>query len=57
MQKFEALLDRLTARQHELIREAAGRPMVPPDGLLRKIAEIENVIAAVEAVMDEEREE
>jgi hypothetical protein len=53
MQKLEALLDRLRARQRELILEAAGRHMLPPDGLLRKIAELENVIAAVEAVMDE----
>ena len=54
MRKPEALLDRLTARQHELIREAAGRDMRPPDGLLRKIAELETAIAAVEAVRDEE---
>ena len=53
MHKLEALLDRLTTRQRELILEAAGRGMLPPDGLQRKIAELENVIAAVEAVMDE----
>ena len=54
MQKLEALLDRLTARQREIMLEAAGRDMLSPDGLLRKIAELENVIAAVEAVMDED---
>ncbi|WP_165937954.1 hypothetical protein [Methylobacterium segetis] len=55
MQKLEALLDRLKAHQRELILEAAERDMLPPDGMLRRIAELENVIAAVEAVADEER--
>ncbi|GEP08068.1 hypothetical protein MOX02_61060 [Methylobacterium oxalidis] len=55
MQKLEALLDRLKAHQRQLILEAAERDMLPPDSMLRRIAELENVIAAVEAVADEER--
>ncbi|WP_194075200.1 hypothetical protein [Methylobacterium durans] len=55
MQKLEALLNRLKAHQRELILEAAERAMLPPDSMLRRIAELENVIAAVEAVTDEER--
>lgn len=55
MQKLEALLDRLKAHRREIILEASERDMLPPDSMLRRIAELENVIAAVEAVADEER--
>ncbi|MER2267221.1 hypothetical protein [Methylobacterium oxalidis] len=55
MQKLDALLGRLKAHQRQLILEAAERDMLPPGSMLRRIAELENVIAAVEAVADEER--
>lgn len=52
--KLTALLDRLKARQRDLILEAAEVDMLPAASVLRQIAELENVIAAVEAVIDEE---
>ncbi|MDR7039874.1 hypothetical protein J2X36_004652 [Methylobacterium sp. BE186] len=55
MQKLEALLDRLKSHQRDLILEVAERDMLPPDSMLCRIAELENVIAAVEAVADEEQ--
>ncbi|MCJ2077884.1 hypothetical protein MKK68_19930 [Methylobacterium sp. E-016] len=55
MEKLDALLDRLKARQRDLIMEAAQYEMMPADSTLKRIAELENAIAAVEAVADEER--
>ncbi|MCJ2009151.1 MAG: hypothetical protein EOO77_46465 [Oxalobacteraceae bacterium] len=55
MDKLEALLDRLKTRQRDLIMEAAQYNTMPADSTLKRIAELENVIAAVEAVADEER--
>ncbi|GJD44925.1 hypothetical protein AFCDBAGC_2794 [Methylobacterium cerastii] len=55
MDKLEALLDRLKTRQRDLIMEAARYDTMPADSTLKRIAELENVIAAVEAVTDEER--
>ncbi|TXM66903.1 hypothetical protein FV226_22765 [Methylobacterium sp. WL12] len=55
MDKLEALLDRLKARQRDLIMEAAQYDTMPADSTLKRIAELENVIAAVEAVAHEER--
>ena len=55
MDKLEALLDRLKTRQRDLIMEAAQYDTMPADSTLKRIAELENVIAAVEAVADEER--
>lgn len=52
--KLDALLDRLKARQREIIIQAAEFDMLPPAGILRRIAELENAIAAVEAVTGEE---
>lgn len=52
--KLTALLDRLKARQRDLILAAAETDAVPAASVLRQIAELENVIAAVEAVADEE---
>ena len=54
MSKLDALLDRLKARQREIIIQAASFHMLPPTGVLRRIAELENAIAAVEAVTGEE---
>ena len=54
MSKLDTLLDRLKARQREIILQAAEFDMLPPEGVLRRIAELENAIAAVEAVAGEE---
>jgi hypothetical protein len=55
MPKLESLLDRLKARQRALIMEAAEHETMPADSTLRRIAELENAIAAVEAILDETR--
>ena len=55
MDKLEALLDRLKARQRALILEAAQYDTMPANSTLKPIAELENAIAAVEAVADEEK--
>ncbi|TXN29601.1 hypothetical protein FV232_24980 [Methylobacterium sp. WL30] len=55
METLARLLDRLKARQRDLIMEAAQYDTMPADSTLKRIAELENVIAAVEAVADEER--
>lgn len=54
MNKLEALLNRLKARQRDLILQAAEYDVMPADSTLKRIAELENAIAAVEAVADEE---
>jgi hypothetical protein len=50
--KLEALLGHLKTRQRGLIMEAAQYTL-PADSTLKRIAELENAIAAVEAVADE----
>ncbi|SFI84221.1 hypothetical protein [Methylobacterium brachiatum] len=52
--KLLALLDRLKAHQKELIFSAATSDCLPPANLIRRISELESMIAAVEAVADEE---
>ena len=54
--KLDALLARLKAFQRDLILIAADHDVIPAGSLLRQIAELENVIAAVEAVADEEED-
>lgn len=58
-QKSEAdlsgLLDRLKSAQRDLLLTAAQGTTVPSDGMLRKISELEGVIAATEALMQEEQ--
>ena len=54
MADLNTLLNRLKTRQRDLIMQAAQQEMMPPDGMLRQIAELENAIAAVEAVAGEE---
>lgn len=49
------LFDRLKALQRDLIFAAAEVDALPAASILRQIAELENAIAAVEAVADEER--
>jgi hypothetical protein len=49
------LLARLQQAQRDLIVSVAKTAMMPSDGTLRKIADLENTIAAVEALIQEER--
>ncbi|WP_375408951.1 hypothetical protein [uncultured Methylobacterium sp.] len=57
MTNLDTLLDRLKARQRDLIMEAAQSDTLPADSTLKRISELENAIAAVEAVADEEAKE
>jgi hypothetical protein len=50
---LRSLLDRLKGAQHALIEDAARQPGLPSTAIIRKIAELENVIAAVMALMEE----
>ncbi|MHC2018706.1 hypothetical protein [Methylobacterium sp. CM6247] len=54
MSTLVALLDRLKAHQHVLNVGAADHDTMPADSVLKRIAELENAIAAVEAMMAEE---
>ncbi|NEU13228.1 hypothetical protein G3T14_13955 [Methylobacterium sp. BTF04] len=54
MSDLGTLLDRLKGAQRDLILEAAKFAMLPPDSMLRRVADLENTIAAVEALMDEQ---
>ncbi|MGQ3676672.1 hypothetical protein ACT6QH_14390 [Xanthobacter sp. TB0139] len=53
--ELASLLERLKNAQRELVITAAKANTLPSDGMLRKISELEGVIAATEAVMEEER--
>jgi hypothetical protein len=53
--ELQALLGRLQAAQRELIVTAARAAMMPADGTLRRISDLENTIAAVEALIHEQR--
>jgi predicted RND superfamily exporter protein len=52
--KLNALLERLKAHQRTLILVMAEHDDLPARSALRQVAELENVIAAVEAVRAEE---
>src|SRR3954451_10564822 len=52
---LRSLLDRLKGAQHALIDEAARQPGLPSTAIIRRIAEIENAIAAVLALTEEPR--
>ncbi|KQO75206.1 MULTISPECIES: hypothetical protein [unclassified Methylobacterium] len=54
MSDLESLLDRLKDAQRTLITEAAKIEMLPPDSVLRRVADLENTIAAVEALIEEQ---
>ena len=54
--KLNALLERLKAQQRTLILAMAEHDGMPAGSALRQVAELENVIAAVEAVVGEEAE-
>ncbi len=48
-----SLLNRLKGAQHALIEEAARQPGLPSTATINKIADLENVIAAVLALIEE----
>ena len=50
---LQSLLARLKGAQHALIEDAARQPGLPSTVILRRIAELENTIAAVLALMEE----
>ncbi len=50
---LKSLLDRLKGAQHALIEDAARQPGLPSTTIIRKIAELENTIAAVLALIEE----
>ena len=52
--KLNALLERLKAHQRTLILAMAEHDGLPAGSALRQVAELENVIAAVEAVSAED---
>ena len=52
--KLDALLERLKAHQRTLILAMAEHDGMPAGSALRQVAELENVIAAAEAVTGEE---
>lgn len=54
--KLNALLERLKAHQRTLILAMAEHDGLPAGSAIRQVAELENVIAAVEAVAAEEAE-
>jgi hypothetical protein len=53
-EKLDTLLERLKAHQRALILAMAEHDGLPAGSALRQVAELENVIAAVEAVAAEE---
>ena len=55
MDDLEPLLQRLKDAQHVLLDNAAASDMLPSDGEIRRIAELENAIAAVAALIEERR--
>jgi hypothetical protein len=50
---LRSLLDRLKGAQHALIEDAARQPGLPSTATISKIADLENVIASVLALMEE----
>ena len=50
---LRSLLDRLKGAQHALIEDAARQPGLPSTAIIRKVAELENAIAAVLALIEE----
>src|SRR4051794_11574149 len=48
-----SLLDRLKQAQHTMIEDAARQPGLPSTAIIRRIAELENTIAAVLALIED----
>ena len=57
LDKLDALLERLKAHQRTLILAMAEHDGPQAGSALRQVAKLENVIAAVEALADEEDRE
>ena len=53
---LRSLLERLKNAQRDLLRSAASQPVLPSDGMLRKIADLEQAIVATEALIEEQSE-
>ena len=49
---LQSLLDRLKGAQHALIEDAARQSGLPSTAIIRRIAELENTIAAVLALIE-----
>src|SRR5215218_10760961 len=52
---LRSLLDRLKGAQHAVIEDAARQPGLPSTATIRRIADLENTIAAVLALIEELR--
>ena len=52
---LQSLLDRLKGAQHALIEDAARQSGLPSTAIIRRIADLENTIAAVLALIEELR--
>ena len=50
--EFEALLHKLESEQHELLVSVAVQGILPSNGTLEKIAQLELNIAAIENAID-----
>ncbi|HVI29310.1 hypothetical protein [Hansschlegelia sp.] len=53
MDDYKTLLDRMKAAQIELLAAAARARTLPSDGALRKIADLEVAIGALEHLIDD----
>ena len=53
MNDYKALLDRMKAAQIELLAAAAKAQQLPSDGALRKIADLEVAIGALEHLLED----
>ena len=51
--KLSVLRERLVEEQQKLITQAANSGVLPTDGAIRKISDIENAIMAVEHMIEE----
>jgi hypothetical protein len=52
-QKLNALHARLQKAQRDLLIHSAQSTMLPPDGILRKIADFECAMSAIELMLEE----
>ncbi|GLK68251.1 hypothetical protein [Hansschlegelia plantiphila] len=53
MEDYKSLLDRMKAAQIDLFAAAARAQTLPSDGALRKIADLEIAIGALEHLLDD----
>ena len=54
-EQLEALRARLLSAQRELIKAVAATGTLPSDNTLRKIADMEVAVGAIEAMLDEQK--